>query len=328
MLLRDVASVTAGFGERKVAFFRAPGGWIFEVIEIIRNLVPEGLTLLGGRPKMGKSWWALEASMAKGAGGRFMGQDVEAGRVIYFSLEDSPKRLQKRMRMIGWPPGLPVTFCHDLSPLGGTLGGLPALIESEKPAMVVIDTIGRAAQGLDQRQYGVVSDFLGPIQASAVNTGCAVLALDHHRKPPSGGRVEGSDHIDEMMESSAKTAVADAIISLMRKRGERGATLLVTGRDMEDQQLAIEMDPVTCCWQLLGDAQEVRQSERARKVVAALKSLGGAGNVKAIAERTGLRDSHVSTILLDLVEAGTVRRLPKIGKEQPYQLVEGTGLGL
>ena len=39
--LCDVADVSAGFGERRVAFMRAPSGWIFEIIEIKRNLVPE-----------------------------------------------------------------------------------------------------------------------------------------------------------------------------------------------------------------------------------------------------------------------------------------------
>jgi hypothetical protein len=41
VLLTDVATVSAKFGERKVAFMRAPGGWIVEFIEIIRNLVPK-----------------------------------------------------------------------------------------------------------------------------------------------------------------------------------------------------------------------------------------------------------------------------------------------
>jgi hypothetical protein len=39
--LRETAVVSARFGDRKVAFLRAPGGWIFEVIEIIRNRVPD-----------------------------------------------------------------------------------------------------------------------------------------------------------------------------------------------------------------------------------------------------------------------------------------------
>ena len=39
--LRDVAVISAGFGKRRVAFFRAPSGYIFEIIEILVNLVPE-----------------------------------------------------------------------------------------------------------------------------------------------------------------------------------------------------------------------------------------------------------------------------------------------
>jgi hypothetical protein len=37
----DVAHIEAEFGERMVAFFRAPGGWNFEILKIIKNLVPE-----------------------------------------------------------------------------------------------------------------------------------------------------------------------------------------------------------------------------------------------------------------------------------------------
>jgi hypothetical protein len=39
--LSDIAVITAGFGERRVAFMRAPNGWVFEIIDIIRNLVPK-----------------------------------------------------------------------------------------------------------------------------------------------------------------------------------------------------------------------------------------------------------------------------------------------
>lgn len=34
------SEITAGFGRRKVAFLRAASGYIFEIIEIIENLVP------------------------------------------------------------------------------------------------------------------------------------------------------------------------------------------------------------------------------------------------------------------------------------------------
>ena len=39
--IREQAEVSAGFGDRKVAFFRSPSGWIFEVAKIYRHGVPE-----------------------------------------------------------------------------------------------------------------------------------------------------------------------------------------------------------------------------------------------------------------------------------------------
>jgi hypothetical protein len=39
--IREPVEVSAGFGERKVAFLRSPSGWIFEVAKIYRHGVPE-----------------------------------------------------------------------------------------------------------------------------------------------------------------------------------------------------------------------------------------------------------------------------------------------
>jgi hypothetical protein len=40
-LIGDIATISAGFGDRRVAFFRAPGGWIFEIIHVIEDRVPQ-----------------------------------------------------------------------------------------------------------------------------------------------------------------------------------------------------------------------------------------------------------------------------------------------
>lgn len=39
--IRPVAEISASFGTRRVAFLRSPGGWMFEMIEVLTNLVPE-----------------------------------------------------------------------------------------------------------------------------------------------------------------------------------------------------------------------------------------------------------------------------------------------
>src|SRR5205807_1390003 len=50
----------------------------------ITNILPEGMTLLGGKPKMGKSWLALGLAVAIATGGVALGTErVEAGDVLY-----------------------------------------------------------------------------------------------------------------------------------------------------------------------------------------------------------------------------------------------------
>jgi predicted ATP-dependent serine protease len=65
---------------------------------IVPGFVPEGLTILAGRPKIGKSWLALEVCL--GVAGDYTvlgGSQPVPGDVLYCALEDNPRRLQKRI---------------------------------------------------------------------------------------------------------------------------------------------------------------------------------------------------------------------------------------
>src|SRR5215211_178877 len=68
---------------------------------IVPGIVPEGTTILAGKPKMGKGWLALGTSVAVAAGGVALGtQRVERGAVLYLALEDNPRRLQSRLKKL------------------------------------------------------------------------------------------------------------------------------------------------------------------------------------------------------------------------------------
>jgi hypothetical protein len=73
-----------------------------EPVWIIPDLLPVGLCLFAGAPKLGKSWLALQAARAVAGGGVFLGRKIEQGNVICFALEDSVRRLQCRMQRQGW----------------------------------------------------------------------------------------------------------------------------------------------------------------------------------------------------------------------------------
>src|SRR5215831_5345951 len=68
---------------------------------VLPALVPEGLTLLVSRPKLGKSWLVLDIAIAT-ASGRFTLGDLRPvqGDVLYLALEDGPRRLQRRMTRV------------------------------------------------------------------------------------------------------------------------------------------------------------------------------------------------------------------------------------
>jgi len=68
----------------------------------VPDLVPEGVTLLAGKPKTGKSWLALGLCIATASGGLALGaKRVEEGSTLYLALEDNKPRLQRRLRKLG-----------------------------------------------------------------------------------------------------------------------------------------------------------------------------------------------------------------------------------
>jgi len=78
---------------------------------ILPDLIPEGLTILAGKPKIGKSFLALDVCMAVAANCFVLGQTKPVqGDALYLALEDSQRRLKKRMDKLmqaqAWPERL------------------------------------------------------------------------------------------------------------------------------------------------------------------------------------------------------------------------------
>lgn len=73
----------------------------------VPGVLPEGVTLFAGKPKLGKSWLTLGLGVAIASGGVALGKvRVEQGPCLYLALEDNRRRLQKRLNKLlsgrGW----------------------------------------------------------------------------------------------------------------------------------------------------------------------------------------------------------------------------------
>lgn len=66
----------------------------------IDSLLPQGVCVLGGDPKAGKSWLVLDWSVHIAKGEPVWGMKTKQGTVLYLCLEDSEDRLRQRLSLM------------------------------------------------------------------------------------------------------------------------------------------------------------------------------------------------------------------------------------
>jgi hypothetical protein len=152
--------------------------------------------------------------------------------------------------------------------------------------------------------YGQDYDALAPLADLARQRRLSVLVVHHTRKSAA------EDALDLISGSTGLTAAADAALVLQRARGEAEATLTVTGRDLEERELALRRDAATPAWVLLGSAAEARQSKERRAVLEALAAAGRPLTPMGLAGALGQADSAaVRQLLVKLLAGGQVRQV-------------------
>ena len=295
-----------------------------EPVWAVPNLIPAGMSILAGRPKIGKSWLALQVAVAAGTGGRVLGEQVERRNVFYLALEDSERRLKDRLKQQGCPHDASIMVKTEWAPLIETgLDHLIKLIEKHAFSLVIVDTLARWAAVRRADDESLVAQRLSELQRYAVQSNIAVLLVDHHRKP---GASSVTDVIDDVMGATAKTSIADAALGLYRQRGQQGAELKLTGRDVLERELAVQLDHGLMCWQLLGDAAGVKANTLQSEILDTLaESFGGECTATDLARFLGKDKSNVRKELVELASRGRLLRgEQKQGREIKYKLPKDT----
>lgn len=272
---------------------------------LVPGLLPAGLVALGARPKIGKSWMGLQISVAVGTGGQIFDQAVSRGRVLYLALEDSPRRMKNRLQKQQAPGDADIRFEFAWPSLvNDGMADLIREIERWRYSLIVIDTLARALGFIDPNKQAEMTMHLGLLQRIAVDRNMTILLIDHHRK--SNG--VNSDAVDDLLGATAKAGVLDVAMGLYRERGEKNATLKVTGRDIEERELAVLFDRDTGCWQSLGDAEEAVSGRQQIAVLDAIRTLGAPSH-REITDVTGQDRSHCFQRIQELVHKGKIRQI-------------------
>ncbi len=274
----------------------------------VPGLFPEGMTLLVGSPKLGKSWLGLNVAVAIALGGRAVGTiPVDQGDVLYLALEDTERRLQERLETV--LRGHPAPECLHITTAWPTLddGGMTHLrgwLASHRNArLVIIDTFAKirgASGAMNQNLYSGDYAAAGQIKRVADDFGVAVVLVHHTRK------AEAADPLDMVSGTNGLAGAVDTICVLKREVGRHDATLYLRGRDVPEADHALSFDAATCSWTLLGDAAEYRTSEERKAIIDLLRDAPDPMSPKAIAEALGKKPNNTRYLLHRMVKAGEV----------------------
>ena len=72
----------------------------------VQTLLPQGVSILGGAPKVGKSWLVLDLCIRVAQGEPLWGLPTVQGTTLYLCLEDTVRRVQERLLLVtDEPPG-------------------------------------------------------------------------------------------------------------------------------------------------------------------------------------------------------------------------------
>jgi len=274
---------------------------------IIPKYLPEGLFILAGKQKLGKSWLALDMCLAVATGGTVLSERVEQGRAIYFALEDGARRLQDRLHKLGvkdHQPGL-LTLAEmgSLPPLDkGGYELLENLLDHYTDTrLVIIDTLGMVKPPTSNKNaYEEDVKSMAPLREMAKKYGISLVLVTHVRK------MEADDTFDEIHGSVGLTGTADGTIKLNRKRNSKTATMDITGRDIEEVSIALEFSETTFKWDVVGDAAAVQLTSEQKKIAEVIECSPVGLTPTQIGKSVGKSRHNVSNILKRMVNEGIV----------------------
>lgn len=204
---------------------------------IVDTLLSQGLHILAGSPKVGKSWLALWLAVTVAKGEPIWGMPVKQGTTLYLCLEDSQLRIQNRLLDITEDAPPTVHFSTEAALLGRGLEEQLESFLSEHPdtILVIIDTLQMIRGTNYENTYANDYRDLSVLKRLTDAHGIAILLIHHLRKEPAEdvfSRISGTTAISGAVDSSF-TLVED-------RRGSRRATLYCVGRDIEYREISLE----------------------------------------------------------------------------------------
>lgn len=280
---------------------------------IVKDILPEGMSLLVAKPKSGKTLMAQNISVAIASGNPAFGKiPIKQGRVLFLALEGSKNGMQKRLddMLQGEEAPTELHFVRDFPSLGGdALTKLRTVVEHYPDLrLIVIDTF-QAIRGKRRKQSAYADDYeaLKPLTEFSEKTGVSVLAIHHTNK-----RQAEFDDVDPLDLVSGTTGIAGAVDNVLvlqqKQLREKDATLEVIGREVERHSHSFSLDGDRAMWRPQGEEWKFAKTEPRQKILDVVLEANEPLGPKEIAELTGKKGGNVRALVGKMLDDGELRK--------------------
>ncbi|GCE10515.1 AAA family ATPase [Tengunoibacter tsumagoiensis] len=231
---------------------------------IISGLLPEGMTLLTGRERMGKSQLALEFALAI-AGGKLALDTLHtrAGGVLFLGLEDSMRCIYERSARLlqGAPAPSNFTWASTWAPLAQ--GGLADLEEwlnaHPQTRLIVIDPLAKVGVPTTNRSHsrehgrehhresGKARDYsaLTPLKMLAEQHHLSILLVQHLRKQGY------QDPLEELLAILEPLNLLESCLHLQGEQKQGPVDLHISNRSSGEWAIGLQFHAQNASWSLL-----------------------------------------------------------------------------
>ncbi len=208
---------------------------------LIDGVLSDGLAIMAGDSKIGKSWMVLWMCLQISKGEPVWGLPTRKTDVVYLALEDREWRVQQRMQDLTDTPPENLHFGFSCGQLGAELESQIEDVLKDYPStgLLFIDTLQMVRDNVSAKVNAYAQDYkdLSSLKKIADNHSICIFVVHHTRKERDGGNI-----FNDMTGSTGIMGVADTGM-ILRKEDRFGdnATLCVTGRDVEEKKLKMQM---------------------------------------------------------------------------------------
>ena len=219
----------------------------------VQTLLPQGMSILGGSSKIGKSWLVLDLCIRVAKGEPLWNFPTTKGTTLYLCLEDTFRRVQDRLIRITdeWPDNAYFTVAAKTLADGLCDQIRDFLKEHPDTVLVAIDVFQMIRGSEKDNSYATDYHDIQLLKEVAVEFDITVLVIHHVRK------LDDDDPFNTLSGTTGISGAVDTSFVLKRSnRNEVNATLSCTGRDIESRELELKFNKNTCTWELLADSME------------------------------------------------------------------------